>query len=106
LKEDTNQVARQLLHWEIGAIEWLVAEGTQLGADDGVMSHTAVNTTNSSHMYRPTEYAIKPIRDTQQHGDNSTKHNMPMSQQGWGAIDPHRQTIVDLEYYGKEFRDE
>jgi hypothetical protein len=82
--EDTSQVARQLLHCEIGAIQWLVAEGIQLGVDDGVMSHMAGKAENSSHMIRCTEYAIKPIRDTQRHGDNSTKHNMPMSQQGWG----------------------
>jgi hypothetical protein len=53
-KEDTNQVARQLLHWEIGDIEWLVAEGIQLGADDGVMSHTAGKLAKSSHTYRCT----------------------------------------------------
>jgi hypothetical protein len=83
----------------------LVAEGTQLGGNNGIMSHTAVKAANSSHMYLCTEYAIKPSQETQQHGDNSTKHNMPMSQKWCGAIDPHRQTMVDLEYIVRELRD-
>jgi hypothetical protein len=82
-KEDTNQAARKLRHWEIGVIEWLVAAGIQLGADDGAMSHTAGKVANSSLTSWRTEYAIKPIRETQRHGDNSTKYNILMSQQEW-----------------------
>jgi hypothetical protein len=82
-KEDINQAARQLRHWESGVIEWLVTAGIQLGANDGAMSDTTGKVANSSLTYRRTEFATKPIQETQRHGDNNTKYNILMSQQGW-----------------------
>jgi hypothetical protein len=81
-KEDTNQGAQQPRHWKTGGIVMWEAEGTHLGADDGVMSHTAGKAVNSLHISQPTQYTASQIPGTQLHGHNNIKRNMWTRPQG------------------------